>query len=154
MNVHEYMKEDLQVIKDQIEEFMAEHGTWSPLKCMDKASELFHAFKRHFDLEDFTLRLFKPTPEMRTALQQFLKERLEFRADLERILMLHIDEPEFLQEIGELLQRTQVYIQKLETKYKPAVFYRISPAELERINAELLKRIHSSDPDMIGEAVR
>ena len=153
MNVHEYMKEDLQVIKDEIEEFMEAHGTWSPLKCMDKASELFHAFKRHFDLEDFTLSLFKPTPEMRTALQQYLKERLEFRSDLERILMLHIDEPEFLQEIGKLLQRTQAFIQKLETKYKPTVFYRISEPELQRINAELLKRVHSSDPDMIAEAI-
>jgi hypothetical protein len=152
MNVHEYMKEDLQLIKSEIEEFMANYRKWSPVKCMEKASELFHTLKRHFDLEDFTMGLFKPTPEMRAALQQFLKERLEFRANLENILMLHIDEPDFVKEIGLLLQRTKEYIEKLETKYKPAIFYRISAPELEHINAELLKRIHSWEPEMTGQA--
>ncbi len=100
MDVKSYMNSDLKLIDGLVGELQDNITTWPSDKVLEKSGEMFDAFYRRFGLEDFILRHVKITSEMLPPLKNFLKVRIHFRENLENILMLHVDEPDFLAEMG------------------------------------------------------
>jgi len=94
------MNSGLKLIDGLVGDLQDNITTWPSDKVLEKSGEMFDAFYRRFGLEDFILRHVKITSEMLPPLKNFLKVRIHFRENLENILMLHVDEPDFLDEMG------------------------------------------------------
>ncbi len=141
MDVKNYMNEDLKFIKSLIRELHQNITEWSTDKVLDKTDAMFHAFHKRFALEDFIFGQVKPTGVMKNSLEQFLKIRRTFQEKLEKILLLNVDEPDFLKNIGEMLKVISNHMLYLKTDFEPNFIDRVSVDQMARISANLEKEI-------------
>jgi hypothetical protein len=141
MDVKAYMLEDLEFIDGLVKELRNHITKWSSDKVLEKSGDMFDAFYKRFRLEDFLLRHVRPSKDMELSLKKFLKVRNEFRENLESILMLHVDEPDFLMEIGKLHEAVLTHITYLKIDFDPNFFDKISAEQLSSMSLDLEKRI-------------
>jgi len=141
MDVKAYMAEDLEYIDDLVQELRDHVTKWSTDKVLEKSGDMFDAFYKRFRLEDFILRHARPSKDMEIPLKRFLKVRNQFREHLDNILMLHVDEPDFLREIRKVHEAVLKHIAYLKTDFDPNFFDKISAAQLSEMSVALEKRI-------------
>jgi hypothetical protein len=141
MDVKAYMDDDLNFIDGLVSELEANINKWPSEKVMDRSKEMFDAFYRRFALEDFLLKHIKPSAEMQAPLKKFLDIRGEFRANLENILMLHIDEPEFLVEIGRVHKAVIKHMSYLKEEFDPNFLNKVAPEQMAQMSADLEKKL-------------
>jgi len=141
MDVKSYMKSDLRFIDNLVGELQDNITTWPSEKVLEKSGEMFDAFYKRFGLEDFLLRHVKPSPEMMPTLKKFLQVRNHFRENLENILMLHVDEPDFLVEMGHIHKAIIKHMVYLKTEFDPNFFDQISSEQMAKLSADLEKKI-------------
>ncbi len=141
MDIKAYMEDDLNFIDGLVSELEANIAKWPSEKVLDRSSEMFDAFYRRFALEDFLLRHIKPSAEMQAPLKKFLGIRGEFRANLENILMLHVDEPDFLTEIGRVHKAVTKHMSYLKEDFDPNFFDKVAPEQMAKMSADLEKKL-------------
>ena len=141
LDIKAYMEEDLNFIDGLVQDLQKNTTKWSTDKVLQKSGEMFEAFYRRFGLEDFLLRHVSPSEDMAISLKRFLKIRNQFRENLELILMLHVDEPDFLAEICNVHKAVTLHIAYLKSDFDPTFFDKISPIQLGHMSADLEKRI-------------
>jgi len=141
MDIKAYMNSDLKFIDGLVRELEENTTTWSTDKVLEKSGEMFDAFYRRFGLEDFLLKHVKPTAEMLPSLKKFLKVRNHFRETLENILMLHVDEPDFLTEIRHIHKSIVKHMIYLKTEFDPSFFDQLSSDQMAKLSADLEKKI-------------
>jgi hypothetical protein len=141
MNVKNYMNEDLKFIDDLVIELNANISKWDSDKVLEKAGDMFDAFHKRFALEDFILRRVKRSVDMQKNMKTFLKIRGSFRENLENILMLHVDEPDFKTEIGKVHDEVAKHVVYLKTEFEPNFMDQISSDDMAHLSADLGKKI-------------
>lgn len=94
-------------------------------------------FWRRFALEDFILCKLKLKADLKPAIERFLKKRREFREILEDILNLHVDEPDFRNEIGNLLDKVRKHMSYRENEFYPQVINPLSESDAKGISEAL-----------------
>ena len=141
MDVKAYMAEDLEYIDDLVQELRDHVTKWSTDKVLEKSGDMLDAFYKRFRLEDFVLRHAHPSKDMEISLKRFLKVRNQFREHLENILMLHVDEPDFLREIRKVHEAVIKHIAYLKSDFDPNFFDKISATQLSEMSVALEKRI-------------
>jgi hypothetical protein len=135
------MMENLNFIDGLVQELEKNTKRWSSDKVLEKSGDMIEAFHKRFSLEDFLLRHVSPSKEMQIALSGFLKLRNKFRENLEDILMLHVDEPDFLTEISKVQKAVVAHLEYLKNDFDPNFFDKIPANELASMSIELEKRI-------------
>jgi len=141
VDVKKYMTEDLECIEDLLKELHDNIREWSDVKLLQKASIMFDAFHRRFALEDFLLRHVQPTEEMRAALKEFVKVRRAFREDLESLLLLHAEDPDFRAEIGKLLERVSKHMVYIKAEFDRNFLDRILTTQLANLSSDLESKV-------------
>lgn len=141
MDVKNYMTEDIEFIERLLTELDTNIEVWSSDKVLEKTSDIFHAFDNRFALEDFVLRHVKPVGGMKQSLEIFLTRRRDFRATLENVLMLHVDEPEFAKEIKHVLEAVSKHMVYIKTEFDPNFVDKITPEQMAIISTDLGKKV-------------
>jgi hypothetical protein len=132
---------DLKFIQGLLKELDANIEKWDSEKVLDKANDIFDAFHKRFALEDISMRYIIPTPEMKVELMRFLKIRRKFREDLESLLMMNVDEPDFRTGMNELLAHVTSHLVYLTTNFEPRFFDKIIPEQMSAMSGNLEKRL-------------
>jgi hypothetical protein len=136
------MSEDLEFTGSLVSELQQNIKEWSIEKIIDRIDVMFHAFHKRFALEDFIFNHVKPTGVMKNSLEQFLKIRRAFRKRLENILLLNIDEPDFRNEIAQLLKAMSSHMIYLTTEFEPDFIKQVSADQMALMSATLKSEIH------------
>lgn len=143
MDMKQYMDKDLHHLERMIKELLDNITRWDSDRDFEKAKELFDAFSRRFNLEDYLLCKITPNISLRPGMEKFLKRRREIRAILENILLLHADEPDFRKEVSHVLEFVQKHIKYRENEFYPEVINRLSEADRDRMTKALESRLQA-----------
>jgi hypothetical protein len=109
---------------------------------MQRASEMFEAFSRRFSLEDFLLSKIEGRKSSTDVLKTFLSRRRKVRDRLEDMLMLHVSEPDFLNEIRGILNECELHVQFLRDNFYPEFVDKLTPDQEQYVATALEDRLH------------
>lgn len=143
MNMKQYMDKDLHHLENVVKELAENVTRWDSDKVFEKAKEMFDAFSRRFSLEDFLLHQITVTTQLRPGIRKFLKRRRELRAILEDVLLLHVDEPDFRKDLGQVTEFVQKHIKYREEEFYPEVINRLPEADRACLAKSLEKRLNA-----------
>ena len=143
MDMKAYMDKDLHHLESGVKDLSTNITHWDTDKVFQKAKEMFDAFSRRFQLEDYLLCKITPNAQLCPGIEKFLKRRRELRAVLENILTLHADEPEFRKEISDVIAMIEKHIRYREIEFYPQVIDHLPAADLTRMEKALEARVQA-----------
>jgi hypothetical protein len=144
MDVNEYMYRDLELLTKRVNDVsMAYEHHATPL-TLERSKAMFEAFGRRFGLEDFVLSKLEPTSEMNLIIRRMLKKRGELRERLEDMLMLHVNESEFKEQIQMLIKLLEEHLNFLRVEFLPEVMMKLPKPVIQNVNHALEDRFHNT----------
>ncbi|CAN5574560.1 hypothetical protein BH11CYA1_BH11CYA1_20860 [soil metagenome] len=141
VNFETYMNDDLRFIDNLLDVLNLHINEWDSDKVLEKADDVFTAFKRRFGLEDFLIRRIKPTVSMQVTLKEFLKKRQEFRNELDNILLLHVDEPDFKTATKHLSHTISKHVTYLKNVFEPSFINKIPEEQMASISSDFYRKV-------------
>jgi hypothetical protein len=141
MDVKLYMNDDLKYIENLVGDLYNNITIWPSEKVLEKTSAMFGAFHKRFALEDFLLIHVKQTVAMQETVKGFLQKRTNFRENLENMLMLHVDEPDFRAAIGKVREAVSKHLLYLKEEFDPAFVDRISQSDMAGMSTDLEEKL-------------
>jgi hypothetical protein len=142
MDVKDYMQRDFELLEKHVSDVAKAYQHQDPGVTMQRASEMFEAFSRRFSLEDFLLSKIEGRKSSTDVLKTFLSRRRKVRDRLEDMLMLHVSEPDFLNEIRGILNECELHVQFLRDNFYPEFVDKLTPDQEQYVATALEDRLH------------
>jgi hypothetical protein len=144
MDVNEYMYRDLELLTKRVNDVAAAYENHATPLTLDRSKAMFEAFRRRFGLEDFILSKLEPTVEMNSIIRRMLKKRAELRERLEDMLMLHVNESDFKEQIQTLIKILEEHLNFLRAEFLPEVMMKLPMPSIQNVNHALEDRFHNT----------
>jgi hypothetical protein len=142
MNLKEYMERDFELLQKRVNDVASAYDHQEPGATMSKATAMFDAFTRRFIVEDFLFTKFIPTAEMKPIIEHMLLRRRKVRDKLEDMLMLHVSEPAFMQDLQDLIRMAEEHLLFLKESFDPNVIDKIDESSMNNMSNALEDRLH------------
>jgi hypothetical protein len=144
MDVNEYMYRDLELLRKRVNDVAAAYANHATALTLEKSKAMFEAFRRRFGLEDFIFSKFEPTAEMSLIIKRMLAKRRELRERLEDMLMLHVNEADFSEELQALVKLLEEHLNFLTVEFLPEVMMKLPKPAVQNLNHALEDRFHNT----------
>jgi len=144
MDVNEYMYRDLELLRKRVNDVAAAYKHHATALTLEKSKVMFEAFRRRFGLEDFIFSRFEPTADMSLIIRGMLRKREELRERLEDMLMLHVNEPDFSEDVQTLIKLLEEHLNFLRVKFLPEVMMKLPEPTIQYVNHALEDRFHNT----------
>jgi hypothetical protein len=144
MDVNQYMYRDLELLTKRVNDVAVANVNHATPLTLERSKAMFEAFRRRFGLEDFILSKFEPTSEMSVIIRRMLKKRGEVRERLEDMLMLHVNESDFKEQIQTLIKLLEEHLSFLRVEFLPEVMMKLPTPSIQNVNHALEDRFHNT----------
>jgi len=143
MKVFNYLLEDSAHILEQSEETIENFSEWTMDRIFEMTKKILTAIKHHFEKEIILVQNIKSSDGSKNILDQAERERKTILSKIDRIVMVHVDEPGFKQLLESIVRDFQAHRSFCQDKLYSVVKRLLSKTDLDHINEQLGQIIFS-----------
>ena len=136
MDIFKYLQEDGESIAHRLNQTVAEFGVWPQERLFEETKKAFSSLEGHFDKERMIVKnidnsdVVVPLTVEAEAQIQAIKEAID------SIVMIHIDEPGFLNALQSLANKFNDHMSFCLDKYYAVLRAGLSAADKAHVNAQ------------------
>ncbi|MDZ4832820.1 MAG: hypothetical protein SGJ27_03370 [Candidatus Melainabacteria bacterium] len=142
VTVFEFLSEDHGLLASQLRVLVEKYSQWSRDKVFDETVDLFDGIVRHLERQqtlclDWMEQHEQESESIKRVVAKSTAERNEIKEQISDLLMQHVDGPNFLTSLGQLLERLQAHIEFSESELFSELKRQLPPEELDQVNLRL-----------------
>ena len=143
MDIFKYLQDDGESIAHRLNQTVAEFGEWPQERLFEETKKAFSSLEGHFDKERMIVKNIEnsdvavPLSVKAEAQIQAIKEAID------SIVMIHIDEPGFLNALQALANKFNEHMSFCIDEYYSALRLSLSSADKAHVNAQFEQMVLS-----------
>lgn len=111
MDVFKYLDLDHQRIDQQLRTLIEHYDQWPIQEVFDKSVRIFDEVRHHFELQESLLcSSIRGMPDAQKMMNQCLLDRKNIQAEIDSLLMSHVDDADFKEQLQALLMKIDSHI--------------------------------------------
>lgn len=111
MDVFKYLDLDHQRIDQQLRTLIEHYDQWPIRKVFDKSVRIFDEVRHHFELQESLLcSSIRGMSDAQKMMNQCLLDRKNIQAEIDGLLMSHVDDADFKEQLQTLLMKIDNHI--------------------------------------------
>jgi hypothetical protein len=146
MDIFSYFDEENRDIEKKLADVTTNYKTYTTEQVFDKVKVVCDSIMAHLKKQENLLLVnIDKTPQIETLLIDCQKDRANIEEEIGQLVMIHVNEPEYDDNLAKLLKAIEQHIafcRGFYAKLKETV----SPEQLEKVNEQLTQLVlHSAD---------
>ncbi len=144
MDLFQYFEEEHKYIEERLSELEKSYQNWSSERVFVRVTKLFEAIANHFDKqESLLLNELKQITDLSAIINECTRDREKILADIDDLVMDHIDSSEFHDKLSNLLKDIRKHISFSDAKLYKEIKTHISQEKLAKLNDLIKEKIFS-----------
>ncbi len=144
MDLFQYFEEEHKYIEERLSELEKSYQNWSSERVFVRVTKLFEAIANHFDKqESLLLNELKQITDLSAIINECMRDREKILADIDDLVMDHIDSSEFHDKLSNLLKDIRKHISFSDAKLYKEIKTHISQEKLAKLNDLIKEKIFS-----------
>ncbi len=144
MDLFQYFEEEHKYIEERLSELEKNYQNWSSERVFVRVTKLFEAIANHFDKqESLLLNELKQIPDLSPVISECTRDRKKILADIDDLVMDHIDSSEFHDKLSRLLKDIRKHISFSDEKLYKEIKTHVSQEKLSKLNDLIKEKIFS-----------
>lgn len=143
MDVFKYLIDDGDAIAHRLNETVAEFAQWPQDRLFEETKKAFASLEGHCDKERMIVNNINNSENVVPLSETAEAQIKAMKADIDSIIMIHIDEPGFLNALKALATKLNEHVAFCKDEYYPALRQGLSAADKEHVNAQFEQMVLS-----------
>jgi transcriptional regulator with XRE-family HTH domain len=143
IDVFEYLKQDGAHIAERLNTTVNQYSEWPRDRFFEETKRTLEAVRGYFSKESLLSNNLKDTQGTEAIVEEAEKQRGNIQADIENLVMVHVDEPGFDQMLGSIADKMNQHCDFCEEEFFPAMKEHLSADDIKHVKEQLDQEILS-----------
>lgn len=136
MNVFELLSDDSAHTSARLREAASCYSEWTFDRVFESTKKSLESIKQHLDKEQLLLNNLKKTAGLEEVVSKFSEQKKDILSEMESLVMLHVDEPGFEQELEEIAAKFDAHRDYCRDTFYPAMEKSLSSSDFAHVQEQ------------------
>lgn len=137
MDAFDVLSRDSAIIAERLKETAANYSEWHFDRVFESTKKSLESIKQHFNKEKLLVNNLKDQDKAKELVDKFTNQEKSINSEIESIVMLHVDEPGFEQELETISAKFEDHRNFCDKEFYPRLEGMLTPEDMKKIDQQL-----------------